>query len=49
LDLELRVDNKKIILNDFVRKMLGGTIEGALTSLRGIDEKWTKIEVILSR
>jgi hypothetical protein len=47
--VELLVDNKKINLNDFVSRMLGGTIEGAVISLRGIDENWKTIEINLFR
>ncbi len=49
LNVELLVDEKKISLNDFVSRMLGGAIEGAVISLRGIDENWKTIEIILSR
>jgi hypothetical protein len=45
VDMKLRVDGKEIPLNEFVAKMLGGTIVGAVTSLRGIKEDWEKIEI----
>ena len=34
-----------IKLNEFVEKILNGTITGAVTSLRGIKADWKKIEV----
>jgi hypothetical protein len=43
--LKLKVDGKEIPLNDFVEKILNGTITGAVTSLRGIREDWKKIEI----
>jgi hypothetical protein len=43
--LKLKVDGKEIPLNEFVEKILGGTITGAVTSLRGIKDDWKKIEV----
>jgi hypothetical protein len=45
LSLKLKVDGKEIPLNEFVEKILSGTITGAVTSLRGIKEDWKKIEV----
>jgi hypothetical protein len=45
MSLKLKVDGKEIPLNEFVEKILRGTITGAVTSLRGIKENWKKIEV----
>jgi hypothetical protein len=45
LSLKLKVDGKEIPLNEFVEKMLGGTITGAVTTLRGIKDDWKKIEI----
>ena len=45
LSLKLKVDGKEIPLNEFVAKILNGTIVGAVTSLRGIKEDWKKIEI----
>jgi hypothetical protein len=45
LSLKLKVDGKEIPLNEFVEKILRGTIVGAVTSLRGIKEDWKKIEI----
>jgi hypothetical protein len=47
--VKLFVDGKEIALNEFVVKMLGGTVSGALSSLRGIKKDWKKIEVRLTR
>jgi hypothetical protein len=49
LGLKLKVDGKEIPLNDFVEKILNGTITGAITSLRGIKEEWTKIEIEIQK
>jgi hypothetical protein len=49
LSLKLKVDGKDIPLNEFVEKILSGTIVGAVTSLRGIKENWEKIEVEIQR
>lgn len=45
MSLKLKVDGKEIPLNEFVEKMLGGTITGAVTTLRGIKDDWKKIEI----
>jgi hypothetical protein len=49
LGLKLKVDGKEIPLNDFVEKIMAGTITGAVTSLRGIKEDWKKIEVEIEK
>ena len=43
------VDGTKIELNEFVEKILSGTIVGAVTSLRGIQKDWAKIEISITR
>jgi hypothetical protein len=45
LSLKLKVDEKEIPLNDFVEKILFGTLTGAVTSLKGIKQDWKKIEI----
>jgi hypothetical protein len=45
MGMKLRVDGKEIPLNEFVEKMLGGAIVGAVSSLRGIKEDWKKLEI----
>ncbi|HUT16740.1 MAG TPA: hypothetical protein VMW84_00370 [Acidobacteriota bacterium] len=49
MGMKLLVDGKEIPLNEFVEKILNGTIVGAVTSLRGIKEDWKKIEIEISR
>ena len=49
MNLKLQVDGKKIPLNEFVEKILSGSTVGAVTSLRGIKEKWEKIEIEILR
>jgi hypothetical protein len=45
LGLKLKVDGKEIPLNEFVEKIINGTITGAVSSLKGIKEDWKKIEI----
>ena len=49
LDVKVFVDGEEIDLSEFVVKMLGGTLVGAVTSLRGIKKDWKKIEVKVTR
>ena len=49
MGLRLVIDGEEIPLNEFVEKILNGTIVGAVTSLRGIKEDWKKIEIEISR
>ena len=49
MDIKLLVDGEEIDLNEFVTKILSGTVEGAVTSLRGIKKDWKKIEIKLTR
>lgn len=49
MDAELFVDGEKIELNEFVVKILSGTVAGAVTSLRGIKKDWKKIELKVTR
>jgi hypothetical protein len=45
----LLVDGEVIDLNEFVEKILGGTIAGAVTSLRDIKKDWKKIEIQVTK
>ena len=45
MGVKLLVDGKEIPLNEFVERILSGSIVGAVTSLRGIKENWEKIEI----
>jgi hypothetical protein len=48
MSIKLLIDSREIPLNEFVEKILSGTIVGAVTSLRGIKEDWKKIEIEIS-
>ena len=49
LDVKLFDDGKDIALNKFATKMLGGTLVGAVTSLRGIEKDWKEINVKVTK
>jgi hypothetical protein len=47
--IKLLVDDKEIPLNEFVGRLLNGTIVGAVTSLKGIKDDWKKIELEITQ
>ncbi|MCW3981932.1 MAG: hypothetical protein NWE81_02285 [Candidatus Bathyarchaeota archaeon] len=49
MDVKLFVDGEEISLNEFVKKILSGTISGAITSLREVDKGWREIRVEVRR
>jgi hypothetical protein len=49
LNAKLLVDGEEIDLNEFVSKILGGTVVGAVTSLRGIKKDWKMIEIRVTK
>lgn len=49
MEIELLVDDESIDLNEFVKKILTGTLVGAVTSLRGIKKDWKNIEIKITK
>ncbi len=49
VSLKLKIDGKEIPLNEFVERMMSGTITGAVTSLKGIKDDWKKIEIEIQK
>jgi hypothetical protein len=49
LELKLVIDGMEIPLNEFVNKILTGTLVGAVTSLRGVKEDWKKIQIEIAK
>ena len=47
--MKLQVDGKEIPLNEFVDKIISGSVVGAVTSLKGIKKDWQKIEIEISK
>lgn len=47
--MKLKVDGKEIPLNEFVERILNGTITGAVGSLKGIKGDWKKIEIDIQK
>ncbi len=49
LNCTLKIDGKEIPLNEFVEKMFAKTIVGAISSLKGINEDWKKVELEITK
>ena len=49
MDAKLFIDGKEVDMNEFVRKILSGTIIGAVTSLRDVKKDWTEINIKITR
>ena len=47
--IKLYVDDEHVVLNEFVEKILCGTVLGAVTSLRGIKKDWKAINLKIVR
>ena len=45
MTLKLKVDGKDIVINEFVEKILTGTIMGAVSSLHSVNKDCKKIEI----
>lgn len=49
MEVSLLIDGKKIELNEFTQEFLGGTLQGAISPLRGIQRDWEKLQIIIKR
>jgi len=49
LTCKLKVDGKEIPINAFVERFLSGTLTGAVSSLKGIDGNWKKVEIEIQK
>lgn len=49
MGVKLVVDGKEVPLNEFVERILGGTVRGAVESLRGVDGGWGRIVIEVDR
>ena len=49
MGIELYVDGEEVELNEFVQRILTGTVTGAVTSLRGVKGEWKQIEITVTK
>jgi len=49
LEVSLVIDSKTIELNEFIKEFLGGTLQGAISPLQGINRNWKELEIKIKR
>ncbi len=49
MQVKLVVDGEEIELNPFVMKIIGKVVEALATSLKGVSEDWSNIEIEVVR
>jgi len=49
VEVSLLIDGKLIELNEFAQEFLGGTLQGAISPLRGIQRDWEKLQITIKR
>jgi len=49
LSTNLKVNGKEIEINEFVQKILAGTVVGAVLTLNGIAADWKEIEIVIKK
>jgi len=49
LEVSLFIDGKTIEINEFTKDFLGGTIQGAISPLKGINSNWKRLEIKVIR
>ena len=47
--IDLTIDEKKVELKEFVAKILSGTIIGAISSLRDVEDDWTELTLKITK
>jgi len=47
--IDLTIDEKEVELNEFVAKILSGTIIGAISSLRDVEDDWTELTLKITK
>ena len=49
LKVSLLIDGETVELNDFTNDFLGGMLQGAVSSLSGINSDWKELEIKVRR
>ncbi len=45
MEIELTIDGEKIVMNDFVQKVLGNIVAGAVEPLHGVGDSWSNVSL----
>ena len=49
MEVRLLIDGKLVELNEFAIEFLAGTLQGAISPLRGIKRDWEELEIKITR
>jgi hypothetical protein len=49
MESELIVDGEKIPMNEFLQKILGNMVGGAVETLHGVESEWTEVSLKIKR
>ena len=47
--MNLSIDGKIVVLNDYVKDFIVGTIQGAISPLHDIKSDWSELEIRIKR
>ena len=45
MEVELTIDGEKIVMNDFVQKILANMVGGAVETLYGVESGWNDVSL----
>ena len=49
MEVELIIDGEKIVMNDFVQRVLGNIIGGAVETLHGVENDWSDVSLTIKK
>jgi hypothetical protein len=49
METELIVDGENIPMNEFVKKILGSMVGGAVETLHGVESEWSEVSLTVKR
>jgi len=49
METELIVDGEKVPINEFVQKILGKMVGGAVETLHGVEGEWKEVSLTIKR
>ena len=49
MEVSLTIDDKTIELDEYIKDFLGGTIQGAISPLKGINSNWKQLKIKVKR
>ena len=49
MKVEIKIDGKKIPMNEFVQEIFAGMIEGTVSKLKKVESDWSRVEIVVVR